>query len=72
MENIENKFFNRSDFYKAQRIRSIESKGIQKIDEGVINEFIGIVNYSVIGLIQIDLGVSEQPEDLEFKRSEYV
>ena len=55
-------------FIKAQRIRSIESKGTQKIDEGVINEFIGIVNYSVIGLIQIDLGVSEQPEDLEFKK----
>jgi hypothetical protein len=35
-------------------------------DEGVINEFIGIVNYSVIGLIQIDLGVSEQPEDLDY------
>ena len=52
-------------FIKAQRIRSIESKGTQKIDEGVINEFIGIVNYSVIGLIQIELGVSEQPEDLE-------
>ena len=53
-------------FIKAQRIRSIESKGTQKIDEGVINEFIGIVNYSVIGLIQIDLGVSEQPEDLDY------
>jgi hypothetical protein len=53
-------------FIKAQRIRSIESKGTQKIDEGVINEFIGIVNYSVIGLIQIDLGVSEQPEDLNY------
>ena len=55
-------------FIKAQRIRSIESKGTQKIDEGVINEFIGIVNYSVIGLIQIDLGVSEQPEDLKFEK----
>lgn len=53
-------------FIKAQRIRSIESKGTQRIDEGVINEFIGIVNYSIIGLIQIDLGVSEQPEDLEY------
>ena len=38
------------------------------VDEGVINEFIGIVNYSVIGLIQIDLGVSEQPEDLDYDR----
>ena len=55
-------------FIKAQRIRNIESKGTQKIDEGVINEFIGIVNYSVIGLIQIDLGVSEQPEDLDYDR----
>ena len=55
-------------FIKAQRIRSIESKGIQKIDEGVFNEFIGIVNYSVIGLIQIDLGVSEQPEDLSYDK----
>ena len=53
-------------FIKAQRIRSIESKGTQKIDEGIVNEFIGIVNYSVIGLIQIDLGVSEQPEDLNY------
>jgi hypothetical protein len=53
-------------FIKAQRIRSIESKGTQKIDEGIVNEFIGIVNYSVIGLIQIDLGVSEQPEDLDY------
>jgi|TARA_B110000459_G_C16395822_1_gene396375 hypothetical protein len=55
-------------FIKAQRIRSIESKGMQKIDEGVFNEFIGIVNYSVIGLIQIDLGVSEQPEDLSYDK----
>ena len=55
-------------FIKAQRIRSIESKGTQKIDEGVINEFIGIINYSVIGLIQIDLGVSEQPEDLDIEK----
>ena len=55
-------------FIKAQRIRSIESKGTQRIDEGVINEFIGIVNYSIIGLIQIDLGVSEQPEDLEYAK----
>ena len=35
-------------FIKAQRIRSIESKGTQRIDEGVINEFIGIVNLSLI------------------------
>ena len=51
-------------FIKAQRIRSIEDKGLQKVDEGVISEFIGIVNYSVIGLIQLDLGVAEKADDL--------
>jgi hypothetical protein len=43
-------------FIKANRIRSIESKGVRKVDEGVIPEYIGIVNYSVIALIQIELG----------------
>jgi len=52
-------------FIKAQRIRSIEQKGFQKIEEGAKNEFIGIVNYAIIGLIQLDLGVSEQPEEMD-------
>lgn len=42
-------------FIKAQRIRTIEEKGSQKVDEGVRSEYIGIVNYSVIGLMQLDL-----------------
>ena len=46
-------------FIKAQRIRSIEEKGISKVDEGIREEFIGIVNYSIIALMQIELGVSE-------------
>ena len=46
-------------FIKAQRIRSIEQKGVQKIEEDISNEFVGIVNYAIIGLIQLDLGVSE-------------
>jgi len=53
-------------FIKAQRIRSIEDKGLQKVDEGVIPEFIGIVNYSIIGLIQLELGVSEQAEEMQY------
>ena len=53
-------------FIKAQRIRSIEQKGTQKIDEGAANEFIGIVNYAIIGLIQLDIGVSEQAEDMDY------
>ena len=52
-------------FIKAQRIRSIEQKGFQKINEGAANEFIGIVNYAIIGLIQLDMGVSEQAEELQ-------
>ena len=54
-------------FIKAQRIRSIEQKGFQKIEEGVRHEFIGIVNYAIIGLIQLDLGVSEQPEEMDYE-----
>ena len=53
-------------FIKAQRIRSIEQKGEQKIAEDIYNEFVGIVNYAVIGLIQFDLGVSDLAEDLDF------
>ena len=56
-------------FIKAQRIRSIEQKGSQRVDEGVVSEFIGIVNYSIIGLIQLDLGIVEQSEELDFDTS---
>ena len=53
-------------FIKAQRIRSIEDKGLQKVEEGVVPEFIGIVNYSIIGLIQLELGVAEQAEEMQY------
>ena len=43
---------------KAQRIRSIQEKGVQKIGEGIQDEFKGILNYAVIALIQHGLGVS--------------
>ena len=56
-------------FIKAQRIRSIEDKGLQKVDEDVISEFIGIVNYSIIGLIQLELGVAEQAEEITFDKA---
>ncbi|MBS4014085.1 MAG: DUF1599 domain-containing protein [Bacteroidetes bacterium] len=49
-------------FIKAQRIRSLQDKGNQKIDEGITPEFIGIVNYSVMALIQLDLGIADQPD----------
>ena len=49
-------------FIKAQRIRSIENKGVQKIEEGMASEFIGILNYSIMALIQLDKGIAEQPD----------
>lgn len=42
-------------FIKAQRIRSIEQKGTQKIQENIQNEYVGIINYCIIGLIQLSL-----------------
>jgi len=50
-------------FIKAQRIRTIQQKGEQKVGDDVISEFKGIVNYGVIGLIQLDLQ-TEIVEDL--------
>jgi hypothetical protein len=46
-------------YIKAQRIRSIEEKGISKIDEGIRPEYIGIVNYCIMALIQLEKGTSE-------------
>lgn len=51
-------------FIKANRIRSIETKGVTLIDEGIRPEFIGIVNYAIIGLIQLELGYSEKTGDM--------
>lgn len=48
-------------YIKANRIRSIEEKGVQKVNEGIIPEFIGIVNYSVMALIQLELGTAAEP-----------
>ncbi len=63
-------------YIKAQRIRSLQSKGTQKIREGISPEFIGIVNYAVIGLIQLELGASDTidktPEEAERLYTAYV
>jgi hypothetical protein len=42
-------------FIKAQRIRNIEDKGTQKVVDDVRSEYVGIINYSIIGLIQLAL-----------------
>ena len=51
-------------YIKAQRIRNIQEKGEQKIDDDISGEFIGIINYSVIGLIQMHLSI-DAPEELD-------
>lgn len=58
-------------FIKAQRIRSIQEKGFSKVDEGVEPEFIGIINYCIMALIQIEMGedgqIDEDPDIIEEK-----
>ena len=49
-------------FIKAQRIRSLQEKEVRKIQEDETGEFIGIINYSIMALIQLELGVVEQPD----------
>lgn len=49
-------------FIKAQRIRSLQEKQERKVDEGDGPEFMGIVNYSLMALIQLEKGVAEQPD----------
>ena len=51
-------------YIKAQRIRSLQENDVRKIDEDESGEFIGIINYSIMALIQLELGVVDQP-DLE-------
>jgi hypothetical protein len=56
-------------FIKAQRIRSIQEKGDQKVEDSVKDEFIGIINYCVIAMIQMELVGSAEME-INFKKLE--
>lgn len=49
-------------FIKAQRIRSLQQNDVRKVNEDETSEFIGIINYSVMALIQLEKGVVEQPD----------
>jgi len=49
-------------YIKAKRIRNIQEKGTQKIDDDLKGEFMGILNYAVIGLIQLDIDDDEIEE----------
>ncbi|WP_337626378.1 DUF1599 domain-containing protein [Phocaeicola sp.] len=52
-------------FIKANRIRSIEIKGVSLVNEGIRPEFMAIVNYGIIGLIQLELGYAEKEDITE-------
>ena len=54
-------------YIKANRIRSIEIKGVSKVNEGIKPELIAIVNYGIIGLIQLELGTSDT-DDLIYEK----
>jgi hypothetical protein len=49
-------------FIKAQRIRQLQENEVRKVDEGEKSEFIGIINYSIMALIQLEKGVVENPD----------
>tara|TARA_B100000795_G_scaffold256026_1_gene228147 strand:- start:5019 stop:5561 length:543 start_codon:yes stop_codon:yes gene_type:complete len=49
-------------FIKAQRIRGLQQNKEQRVDEGQVSEFIGIINYSIMALVQLEKGVVEQPD----------
>lgn len=51
-------------YIKANRIRSLETKKVSLVGEGIRPEFIGIVNYAIIGLIQLELGFADTTEDM--------
>ena len=49
-------------FIKAQRIRGLQQNDVQKIEEDEVSEFIGIINYCIMALIQLEIGVVETPD----------
>jgi hypothetical protein len=57
-------------YIKANRIRSLQTKGVSKVGEGIVPEFIAIVNYAIMGLIQLEFGVADgtNKDDLHDER----
>lgn len=49
-------------FIKAQRIRQLQENSVRKVDEGEKSEFIGIINYCIMALIQLEKGIVETPD----------
>lgn len=49
-------------FIKAQRIRTIQNGNLKMVDEGEEDEFVGIINYSILTIIQLDMGAVDEPD----------
>ncbi|MFT7330885.1 MAG: hypothetical protein ACI848_000953 [Roseivirga sp.] len=49
-------------FIKTQRIRQLQENTTRKVDEGEASEFIGVINYSIMALIQLEKGIVETPD----------
>lgn len=49
-------------YIKAYRIRTVQEMGVQKINDDISAEFVGIINYSIIGLIQLELSEEDEEE----------
>lgn len=49
-------------YIKAQRIRQLQENPVRKVQEDEVSEFIGIINYAVMALIQLEKGIAEQPD----------
>lgn len=49
-------------YIKAQRLRTIQTQGHQKIEDPQEDEFMGLVNYSIMAMVQLELGMVDQPD----------
>lgn len=58
-------------FIKANRIRSLEVKGVSLVGEGIRPEFVAIVNYSIVGMIQLELGYADKEDMTATQALEY-
>lgn len=52
-------------YIKVQRIRSVQEAGVNKVGENLMNEFIAVVNYALMGMVQLEQGYSDSPESNE-------
>jgi hypothetical protein len=55
-------FINGSNLHKSTKNSSLQENEVRKVNEDETGEFIGIINYSIMALIQLELGVADQPD----------